>query len=80
MSVNIKISNIKNHKRLIAILYDLLVVPIAWLGAYWLRFNLDQIPKESLQIGLHLLPIVLLIQSLAYWYVGLYRGIWRFSS
>jgi hypothetical protein len=34
------------YKRQIAIIYDICVVPLAWFGAYWLRFNLDNIPAE----------------------------------
>ena len=25
--------------------HDLLMIPVAWFGAYWLRFNLDAIPE-----------------------------------
>lgn len=60
--------------------HDVLVIPIAWLGAFWLRFNLDSIPAESWQAAYTALPIVVLGQIAVYWGFGLYRGIWRFAS
>lgn len=60
--------------------HDLLMIPIAWLGAYWLRFNLDAFPEEYWRQALFLLPVLLATQGGAFWYFGLYRGIWRFAS
>ena len=60
--------------------HDLLMIPIAWFGAYWLRFNLDGIPAEYWRQGLLVLPIVILVQGGMFWYFGLYRGVWRFAS
>jgi len=36
----------KTQSRYMAFLHDLLMIPLAWLGSYWLRFNLDGIPIE----------------------------------
>jgi FlaA1/EpsC-like NDP-sugar epimerase len=60
--------------------HDLLMVPIAWFGAYWLRFNLDPISEGFLHQAIMLLPVVLIVQGGMFWYFGLYRGIWRFAS
>ena len=60
--------------------HDLLMVPIAWFGAYWLRFNLGSIPETFLHQSLLLLPVVWIAQGGMFWYFGLYRGIWRFAS
>ena len=60
--------------------HDLLVVPVAWLGAYWLRFNLGPVPHVFLRQSVYLLPVVLAVQGLVFWNMGLYRGIWRFAS
>jgi FlaA1/EpsC-like NDP-sugar epimerase len=60
--------------------HDLLMVPIAWFGAYWLRFNLDSIPEGFLNQALILLPVIVIAQGGMFWYFGLYRGIWRFAS
>jgi len=56
------------------------MVPIAWLAAYWLRFNLDAIPPDYLDQALVLLPVVWGTQAVLFWYFGLYRGLWRFAS
>ncbi len=60
--------------------HDLLMIPTAWLMAYWLRFNLEAIPTDFLQAALGYLPIVIPIQAAAFWLFGLYRGIWHFAS
>ena len=64
----------------IAIVHDLLMIPAAWLGALWLRFNLDAIPAPFLVQALRLLPVIVVIQGSAFLYFGLYRGVWRFTS
>jgi FlaA1/EpsC-like NDP-sugar epimerase len=70
----------KLQKRYAAFLHDLLMIPLAWLGSYWLRFNLDGIPAEYWQQALRMLPVVLVVQGSLFWYFGLYRGVWRFAS
>lgn len=60
--------------------HDLLIIPVAWIGAYWLRFNLGTIPELQLNAAVdYLLPVVL-IQTVVFRYFGLYRGVWRFAS
>jgi len=70
----------KFRSRLSIFLHDLFMVPLAWIGAYWLRFNLDEIPDEYFYPALLYLPLVIAIQVSAFWAFGLYRGVWRFSS
>ena len=60
--------------------HDLLMILLAWLGAYWLRFNLEAVPADHWRQALLLLPVVWLSQGAMFWYFGLYRGIWRFAS
>ncbi|MCD6706299.1 MAG: polysaccharide biosynthesis protein [Thiobacillus sp.] len=61
------------------ILHDILAALFAWLGAYWLRFNLD-VPAEFQAAALTTLVWVVPLQAAAFWRFGLYRGIWRFAS
>jgi len=63
-----------------AFLHDLLwILAAIWL-AFWLRFNLGDIPATYLP-ALHMLTMVALpVQAAFFWYFGLYRGIWRFAS
>ncbi len=63
----------------VVILHDLLVAALAWLAAYWLRFNLTlPMPYES--AGLATLLWVVPLQGIVFWVFGLYRGMWRFAS
>ncbi len=55
------------RSRTAAFAHDLLTIPVAWLLAYWLRFNLDRIPHEFITGALHSLPWVILIQGGVYW-------------
>ncbi|MFP4496066.1 MAG: polysaccharide biosynthesis protein [Halochromatium sp.] len=68
------------RSRFLAFLHDLLWVPIAWIGAYWMRFNLGAVPMEFWDAAWELLPLVMLICALVYSSFGLYRGVWRFAS
>ncbi|TXK97002.1 polysaccharide biosynthesis protein [Methylococcaceae bacterium HT1] len=56
------------------------MVACAWLLAFWIRFDLDLIPSEYLTNALRYLPYVIISQSIIFWYLGLYKGVWRFSS
>lgn len=60
--------------------HDLCSIPIAWLGAYWLRFNLGVIPEEIFSEAINLLPWIVAFQMVGFWWFGLYRGVWRFAS
>ena len=68
------------RNRTAAFAHDLLMIPIAWLGAYWLRFNLESVPEIYLSPALSALPAVIVVQGAVFWYFGLYRGVWRFAS
>ncbi|MEZ5582914.1 MAG: hypothetical protein R3F37_09220 [Candidatus Competibacteraceae bacterium] len=68
------------RNRTAAFIHDLIMIPLAWFGAFWLRFNLETIPDPYLYRALTLFPLVLLIHAAMFWYFGLYRGVWRFAS
>ena len=70
----------KLRSRTSIFIHDLLMVPLAWSAAYWLRFNFDEIPDEYFYPAFLYLPGVIAIQVSAFWTFGLYRGVWRFSS
>lgn len=63
-----------------SVILDLLMVLAAWYGAYWLRFNLDVIPEHFVQYATKSTPYVLVIQGLALYLFGVFRGVWRFTS
>ncbi len=68
------------RSRVAAVVHDLAMIPLAWLGAYWLRFNLESVPEPFLRHALYALPVVFVVQAGFFWYFGLYRGVWRFAS
>lgn len=68
------------RSRVVVFLHDLLMIPAAWLLAYWLRFDLGHIPSGFIQDALGVLPLVVVVLATAYWRFGLYRGVWRFAS
>ncbi len=66
--------------RTAAMVHDALMVPLAWLFAYWVRFNLESIPPPFFEAALQTIPLVLAVCSGFYWWFGLYRGVWHFAS
>ncbi|MEW6589800.1 MAG: nucleoside-diphosphate sugar epimerase/dehydratase [Pseudomonadota bacterium] len=68
-----------NPRTLVIILHDIVVAALAWLGAYWLRFNLE-VPPEFRDAAFATLLWVVPLQAVVFWRFGLYRGIWRFAS
>jgi FlaA1/EpsC-like NDP-sugar epimerase len=63
-----------------ALAHDVIMIPVAWMLAYWIRFKIGEYPDHLLERALHLLPLLVLIQGSTFIYFGLYRGIWRFAS
>ncbi len=64
---------------LLAIAHDFLVAAVAWAGAYLLRFNFDLPPGFRSEMWWTMVWVAPL-QSLIFWHMGLYRGIWRYAS
>jgi FlaA1/EpsC-like NDP-sugar epimerase len=67
------------NKRASIILHDFTMAAIAWQGSWWLRFNLD-IPDSYWEVCLYTIPLILLVQGLAFWRFKLYKGLWQFAS
>lgn len=68
-----------NSRSFVATLHDIVVATIAWLLAYWFRFNLD-VPPEYVRVMWSYLAWVVPVQGVAFYLFGLYRGIWRYAS
>lgn len=66
--------------RLLVITHDLLLIPLAWFGAYWLRFNLESIPSEFVHQSFQFFNYALFAQGLSYFFIGSYRSMWGFAS
>jgi FlaA1/EpsC-like NDP-sugar epimerase len=68
------------RNRTAAFVHDLLMIPVAWMAAYWVRFNLSEIPEPYWSTAIAVLPALVFVQGTVFWYLGLYRGVWRFAS
>lgn len=70
------------YRTVFVVLFDLLAVPIAWCGAFWLRFNLEW--DRALEQAAPALWLLVLGLMLVQWAVcrgvGLHRGMWSFAS
>jgi FlaA1/EpsC-like NDP-sugar epimerase len=64
----------------LAFLHDVAAAGVAWFAAYWLRFNLEMPPADFLRGAFDALPGVLAVHAVAFWSLGLYRGLWRYAS
>jgi FlaA1/EpsC-like NDP-sugar epimerase len=63
----------------LAFAHDVCAAAIAWVGLYWLRFNLD-LHEPQLSDILSTLAWILPLQAVIFLVFGLYRGLWRFAS
>lgn len=66
-------------RSLLVVLHDLGAAVLAWVAAYWLRFNLSW-PTEYVGGMLQSMIWVVPLQAALFWGFGLYRGVWRFAS
>jgi UDP-GlcNAc:undecaprenyl-phosphate GlcNAc-1-phosphate transferase len=68
------------YKRRVAeVLLDFCLITIAYYGAYRLRFEGEDFAKNA-QTFYQSVPIVLAAQLIAFFIVGVYRGLWRHFS
>lgn len=68
-----------NPRTLAAFLHDVAAAALAWMLAFWLRFNFD-VPYDFAVSAHHSLLWVLPLFALLFFAFGLYRGVWRFAS
>jgi FlaA1/EpsC-like NDP-sugar epimerase len=66
-------------RRVLAFVHDAAAAALAWVLAFWLRFNLE-IPADFERTMLFTLPWAVAVYCVAFLAFGLYRGLWRFAS
>src|SRR5262245_25539601 len=66
-------------RAILAFAHDVTACAVAWMAAFWLRFNLE-IPGYYAGIAWSTVTWVVLIHAVLFWLFGLYRGIWRYAS
>ena len=68
-----------DFRALLAVLHDLFAVAVAWMVAFWLRFNLE-IPEPFREQAWASIVWVVPLYGAIFYCAGLYRGIWRYAS
>jgi FlaA1/EpsC-like NDP-sugar epimerase len=63
----------------LAFAHDVCAAAVAWVGLYWLRFNLD-LHEPQLSDIFSTLAWIVPLQAVIFLMFGLYRGLWRFAS
>src|SRR5512137_1489193 len=70
---------IRNKNFWTILVIDVALVCVSYLMAYVIRFEGD-IPPEQMQLLLQTLPWIVPLKIAVFSWVGLYRGMWRYTS
>jgi UDP-GlcNAc:undecaprenyl-phosphate GlcNAc-1-phosphate transferase len=70
-------ANFMYKRRVVEVLLDLCLIPLAYYTAYGLRFEGDQL-GANYPLFIQSLPVVIAVQLLSLFLVGGYRGTWRY--
>lgn len=65
--------------RLLVVLHDVAMAWLAWAALEALRYRIGAGDVEMMLFS-PMVALVLATQTLAFWWMGLYRGLWRFAS
>ncbi len=66
-------------RSMLAFAHDVSAAGVAWLAAFWLRFNFD-IPPEQIAPMWKTVGGVVAVDAACFLGFGLYRGMWRYAS
>ena len=71
------INQILNKKQMLQALLDILLISLAYIASYLLRFEgrIDSFNMHLIEVSL---PLIIGIKIISFWVFGLYRGQWRF--
>lgn len=69
--------NIRNRYILIG---DLLLIPLAVLGTFVLRFELGPLFYQYLPFAYWMIGVALVVKPIVYFYFGMYRRLWLYAS
>ncbi|HUW22935.1 MAG TPA: nucleoside-diphosphate sugar epimerase/dehydratase [bacterium] len=70
---------IHKYRRLFTIVVHFILVIIAYVGAFYLRFDF-RLRSEYFPIILKTLPLLIIIKMAIFYYYGLFSGLWRYAS
>ncbi|MCD7841590.1 MAG: polysaccharide biosynthesis protein [Lachnospiraceae bacterium] len=73
------------HWKVIAfclVLYDIVAITFSYFFGLWLRFDFHYtaIPSDYFQAFIRFLPLYLIMAVAFFWYMQMYRSIWRFAG
>jgi len=66
-----------NKRRIVEVILDLIIISSSYAAAFLLRFEGILFPL-SVSLMLESLPIILITKLLMFYFLGLYRGVWRY--
>jgi UDP-GlcNAc:undecaprenyl-phosphate GlcNAc-1-phosphate transferase len=66
-------------RRVFEVLLDLVLIVLAYYGAYVLRFG-PMAESLTWRVFLRTLPVLLFVKMAAFLVMGIYRGLWRYTS
>lgn len=67
------------RRSLLVIGGDLVMIALAYFGAYFLRMNFRFTEAEGAAV-LRAFPVVFVVRSACFFWYGLYRGMWKYTS
>ena len=70
--------DVSYKRRIFEVLLDLALIILAYYGAYLLRFG--PLTPELWKVFLQTLPFLVFLKMAAFLFLGVYRGIWRYTS
>ena len=76
--MNIK-NTVINLRRPLIVLFHLCLILVAYIFAFYLRFEF-KISPEDFKVMIRTLPLLILIKLLFFYFFGLYSGLWRYVS
>ncbi len=70
----------KFNNSVLAIPHDVLMITVAWMLAFFFRFNLHSIPAPTQERAIEALLIIIPVQIVISIWFGVYKCVWRFTS
>ncbi len=72
--------NLSHKRRIFEVFLDAVLIALAYYGSYVLIFGTFENNEESWGLFVKSLPILIVLKLFAFLVVGVYRGIWRYTS
>lgn len=67
------------YRRVVIIAANILFIAAAYIGAFYLRFELT-IPSQYFEVIFFTLPVLIAIKAITFYFFRLYSGLWKYVS